>query len=267
MASILAPSVSVMPLSGAVERSSPTRSSMLDSRHAHSSEQTGMDTARMDTTLTHRSARAGHAALGPGVGSINSFVAPSPSPPLPNELRPFTYQRDSSHAQAEPTTEVTALTHASEHSDYSAHDDGNDHEPPSAGIFGDSDDEYESISPALAPAHPTRDARFEDVALVPPPDLLAPPLSPQQMEELYQMTADDYMVHLGDCLRIRVTAFLLILGALGTWIYLSQNYWIIVIACIYLIIAALLGIRGSIRGDHEYMEHVSKSATQQPQRP
>jgi hypothetical protein len=174
-----------------------------------------------------------------------SSAALSPSPPVPPELRSFTYQHAS---RSPPATAAAAGPPPSFISGQSEHAQA---EP----LPGSDDEEEENNQPPPPPAAPKQ--LFDDASVVPPHDLLAPPLSPQQMEELYRLTASDYMAHLADCLRVRVTAFLLLLASLFTCVYLSQANWMVVLGCVYLMIAALCAIRGSLRGEQKFINYVS----------
>jgi hypothetical protein len=97
----------------------------------------------------------------------------------------------------------------------------------------------------------------QDAQLLPPPDLLAPPLDSEQQQRLYSFTAGDYMSHCNDLLRCRVCAALLLLVCLLVLCFFKPN-WLVVLGCLYLMLATFLAFRATLRSERKTIKFVCR---------
>jgi len=140
-----------------------------------------------------------------------------------------------------------AARQASGVADPAAHQHGN----TDAGQKVGEHDESHPLPTSLPPS-------ASSAALLPASDpqlLPAHPLTPPQMEQLYTLSQADYNEHINDLTRIRVVAASMMLLTILSLVYLSQGYWLVILAGIYIILAAWIGIRASYRAEQSTMRY------------
>lgn len=118
---------------------------------------------------------------------------------MPPELLPFSYQRSSVASEAAESSAGYNFSYEAPVPRLAPRDAG-----ATVGAGAEAEEELQT-NPAVA----AMGAPADTDDLIPSPDILAPPLSQPQQDQLYSFSIEDYKQHLSDLLRLRVLAAIL----------------------------------------------------------